>query len=661
MTLPHCDIILPVYNSLTYVKTCLNSVLTCTTTNYNLYIINDASDNVTHHYLETQARQHAHIYLHNNRQNLGFVKSCNLGLQLSHAPYVLLLNSDVIVTPNWLERLLTCAISDPQIATINPFTNHAAQIDLPMLPGANFYDMDWALAQRQPQYPDIVTGVGFCLLINRNSLNKIGLLDEIYGHGYCEESDLCMRLTTQGFRTVLADNVYVYHQGQASFTHSLARYRHNRKIFDQRWKKVYWQQFRQFQRQNPLGTVRQAFQPPTRWYPMPLIWQTYRNWLHYWQKGNIAELLLTLLRGLKNLPTAKVTLPEGELLTKITRPNRLRVTYLLPKLVIAGGVLSVVQLVNELILLGIQARIATRFVDPAVRDWRLLTEPLLFINENDLIENFPKTDIVVATHWETANWAKILVEKGKAEKSVYYLQDYESWFFKEEEVEKRQKVIDTYQWIPNKIVTSHWLKNLLADDGFQSQIIPIGMDLDLFYPRSVQVRSSPVILAMARPGTPWRGFPYIIAALEKLKKAWPEVEIVLFGDNRLFKQKIPFIYRDEGVVSHQNYLATLYSQADVFLDGSDYQGFGRLALEAMACGTPCVLTEGGGVAEYARHEENCLLVPPRQPVAFATAILQILHSPQLQQRLTQGGLATVQNYKMQTEAEQTLEFFQQIT
>src|SRR5690606_38737096 len=181
-----------------------------------------------------------------NRQNLGFLRSCNLGMQAGHAPFVLLLNSDAIVPQGALGRMLACMHSDARIASVNPLTNRASQIDLPMPPGSNFASLDAYLGNRTPSCPDIVTGVGFCMLLRREALDQVGLFDEVYGFGYCEESDLCMRLTTRGWRTVVADNSFVYHRGSASFKNRDERYLTNRKLFDQRWAAEYKQQFAEF-------------------------------------------------------------------------------------------------------------------------------------------------------------------------------------------------------------------------------------------------------------------------------------------------------------------------------------------------------------------------------------------------------------------------------
>jgi glycosyltransferase involved in cell wall biosynthesis len=250
------------------------------------------------------------------------------------------------------------------------------------------------------------------------------------------------------------------------------------------------------------------------------------------------------------------------------------------------------------------------------------------------------------------------VKAGRSGVAVYFLQDYESWFFPAEDRASRAQVKKTYDLIPHKIVKSEWLKDLLAKEGHTAQKVPLGMDLALFYPRDIEKASHPIILAMARPRTPRRGFSYVIEALRRVRAALPEVEIVLFGDD-LSSQNVPFPYRDEGIITDHNRLAELYSSACVFLDGSNFQGFGRTALEAMACGTACVLTNVGGVSEYARDGMNCLLVPPQEPKAFADGVIRILKDDRLRRKLVRGGLETVKNYSHKREAKATLNLFQQ--
>src|SRR5687768_12502301 len=131
-----CDIVLPIYNGLTYVRRCIDALMTHTPANlYHLWIMDDAGDAMTSAYLQDIAQRHPHITLVRNPENLGFVKNCNKGMAMGKAPFALLLNSDVIVTPRWLEGLLEAAEMDKRTAAVNPLTNYAANINLPIAPG----------------------------------------------------------------------------------------------------------------------------------------------------------------------------------------------------------------------------------------------------------------------------------------------------------------------------------------------------------------------------------------------------------------------------------------------------------------------------------------------------------------------------------------------
>jgi glycosyltransferase involved in cell wall biosynthesis len=340
-----------------------------------------------------------------------------------------------------------------------------------------------------------------------------------------------------------------------------------------------------------------------------------------------------------------------------TRDGALRVTYVLPELRMSGGALVVMQLVNELRLLGVDARVAAlqgrRDRRREVFRWRLQVNPTVFADERALVERLPAADIVVATHWTTAAWVESLVNAGRARHAAYFLQDYEPWFYPDAETESRARVKQTYSLIPNKIVTSDWLRALLRGDGYESQTIPLGLDLGFFYPRPVETGSRPIVMAMARPRTPRRAFDFVVATLAKVHEAMPDAEIVLFGE-QIDSLTLPFPYRNAGVITDHDELARLYSSARVHFDGSDFQAFGLPALEAMACGAVSVLTDAGGVREYARNEENCLLVAPRAVDAAAGAILRAMRDGALRARLREAGFATGRELSLKRQARATL-------
>ncbi len=159
-----------------------------------------------------------------NELNLGFVATANLGMALAGGADVVLLNSDTEVTPGWLQALTRCAASDPQIASITPLTNNGEIASIPAFCRANPWPDDpqaWARACAEsgsPQYPDVPTGVGFCMFMRRACLDAIGAFDEqAFGRGYGEENDWCLRASAAGWRHVLCDDAFVAHQGNASF------------------------------------------------------------------------------------------------------------------------------------------------------------------------------------------------------------------------------------------------------------------------------------------------------------------------------------------------------------------------------------------------------------------------------------------------------------
>lgn len=223
---PAVDIVVPVYNAVDDARRCIGAVLEHTEDDYRLLVIDDASNDprVDAELRALESRRLAHVVVLRNSRNLGFTATANRGMALSRADIVLL-NSDAIVGPGWLTGLRRCAASDPAIGTVTPFSNNAEIASFPRFCADNAAPDDMraeavATALRDaavPTYPDLPTGVGFCLYIKRALLDALGPFDPAFGAGYGEENDLCVRAARAGWRNVLADDVYVRHTGGRSF------------------------------------------------------------------------------------------------------------------------------------------------------------------------------------------------------------------------------------------------------------------------------------------------------------------------------------------------------------------------------------------------------------------------------------------------------------
>lgn len=215
-------IVVPLFNAVAEARRCLESLEATISDRQAVIVIDDASTDPGIQAL--MASLPASWVQVTNRENMGFVGTANLGISLASPADVILLNSDTQVSCGWLEAMLDCARSDDTIASVTPLSNNAEIASIPTFCRNNPWpdDVDrWARACREsgePEYPQVPTGVGFCMLLKRTCLDAIGAFDEAaFGRGYGEENDWCMRASRAGWRHVLCDSAFVAHAGGASF------------------------------------------------------------------------------------------------------------------------------------------------------------------------------------------------------------------------------------------------------------------------------------------------------------------------------------------------------------------------------------------------------------------------------------------------------------
>ncbi len=227
MTLPKIDVIVPVYRDLEITRRCIESVLEAQQGNRShLIVVDDATP-------ETDLRDYCQslkglegVTVLVNPENRGFVASVNRGMQVNRDHDVLLLNSDTIVSADWLVRLEGCAYRKPRTGTVTPFSNNGTICSYPRILKSNQLPTGYsaskmhslcAATHHEKQLP-IPTGVGFCLYIRRDCLNEVGYFDEAnFGRGYGEECDFSMRAAAAGWSNQLAADVFVFHEGGVSF------------------------------------------------------------------------------------------------------------------------------------------------------------------------------------------------------------------------------------------------------------------------------------------------------------------------------------------------------------------------------------------------------------------------------------------------------------
>ncbi len=227
--LPDCDLILPIFEARTHVERCLISLERHLPPQARLVLIDDASqDPVLLERLGAEVARRPGTILLRNPKNTGFVGSANrgLGLALESRRDACLLNSDTEVSAGFLERLAACAHAGRESGIASPFSNNGTILSVPVWLRENAipepFDVDaFAEIVRRASrrvWPEIPTAVGFCMYIRADVLRTIDLFDqENFGRGYGEENDFCARARLAGYRSRLADDVFVAHVGRASF------------------------------------------------------------------------------------------------------------------------------------------------------------------------------------------------------------------------------------------------------------------------------------------------------------------------------------------------------------------------------------------------------------------------------------------------------------
>ena len=259
------SIIVPIYNAYEDVEKCINSVLENTKIPYELILIDDFSPDERIGLLMDEMEKIAHVNVIRNPENKGFVKSCNIGMQNSVGDIVLL-NSDTIVTPKWLQKLVIAAYSDEKIGTVTPLSNSAGAFSVPEIGKSNEIPDYLTLEQMASLvekvsdniHLEIPTGNGFCMYIKRETIDDVGLFDEEnFGKGYGEENDFCMRAIEKSWKNILDDSTYIYHKRSASFSTSKDELmKKNRTILDEKYPS-YTKMVRDFVKDKEYEKIRQ--------------------------------------------------------------------------------------------------------------------------------------------------------------------------------------------------------------------------------------------------------------------------------------------------------------------------------------------------------------------------------------------------------------------
>jgi GT2 family glycosyltransferase/glycosyltransferase involved in cell wall biosynthesis len=222
------SIVIPVYNALPLAKLCLQSLYAHgSALSFEVIIIDNGSAPDVERWLLQEELTHTNLRHLRYAEPLGFARSVNAGAGIATGETLIILNSDTIVTPGWMDELHGALMADPTLGALTPITNHAGEpaqmdfgtVDLPAAKAIAAFARRAAQQHKPPStlyLPQRLTF--FCVALRRSVWLEFHGLDEAFRVGNYEDDDLCLRLRVAGYRLGVARHVFVYHHNNATFT-----------------------------------------------------------------------------------------------------------------------------------------------------------------------------------------------------------------------------------------------------------------------------------------------------------------------------------------------------------------------------------------------------------------------------------------------------------
>jgi GT2 family glycosyltransferase len=229
------DIVIPVHDAFDAFDECLRRVLAHTDARHRLILIDDAStDPRVWEAMLAAAREREGIEPRRQSTNLGYLRTVNRAIAASDRDIVLL-NSDAMVGPVWVDRLARAAHAEPAIGIACPLSDNATILSVIDPDSTETISPTIGEITARATRPRLPVAVGFCMYVRRAVFDAIGGFDPAFDPGYGEETDFSLRAWQAGFEIVAATDVLVTHKSGRSFGRATSRLASRP---DQRWRSL---------------------------------------------------------------------------------------------------------------------------------------------------------------------------------------------------------------------------------------------------------------------------------------------------------------------------------------------------------------------------------------------------------------------------------------
>lgn len=242
---PKVSIVIPAYNQFEFNYVCIRSIIENTTDcSYEIILGDDVSTDRTAH-IQDYIKG---LIVSRNSENLRFLRNCNNAAKYAKGEYIMFLNNDTTVKPEWLSSLVELIESDTTIGMVgskliypNGVLQEAGGIIWKDGSGWNYGRNGDAY---QPEYNyvrevDYISGAA--IMIRHDLWNEIGGFDELFNPAYCEDSDLAFEVRKHGYKVMYQPkSVVVHYEGISNGTDlssGVKKYQvENNKKLKEKWK-----------------------------------------------------------------------------------------------------------------------------------------------------------------------------------------------------------------------------------------------------------------------------------------------------------------------------------------------------------------------------------------------------------------------------------------
>ena len=202
--LQQVEIIIPIYNQVDYTKQCLASLYKNSPATTRVTVIDNGSSDGTGAYLAGVPG----LNMIRNDKNRGCAAAWNQGVQASVSNWILFLNNDVLLTPRWMEGLISAAVENG-LDIASP-----AMREGPLNYKLEEYARQFVSSTSGAARPGVAHGV--CFLVRRRVFDAVGLFDENFRFGQFEDKDFFYRAREAGFALGATGRSFVHHFGSVT-------------------------------------------------------------------------------------------------------------------------------------------------------------------------------------------------------------------------------------------------------------------------------------------------------------------------------------------------------------------------------------------------------------------------------------------------------------